>query len=288
MSDLHSSTVTVKGDNIPEIIKVNDNEYAFSYSKKKGIHVYYKWYDDKKIKYLVLKTRAVELDVNVISRMEKCDLTCSQYIVPYKKITYNDKDMVLMEYYDGNLKDIDDMSLIYDILLSVVKGLIELADCEIYYIDMKTSNILYRYPVPKSLSNPKSSYTFVIGDLGGATIVDEYKDTPTTYPPFDKRYSKGFVTNQSEKDVSWSVGVLIGLFLYQEEYENEFSNKYCYKYIYNMTEEEHSKNINELIKVILNEEVRDKDTLIQIIKGTLTVKPEDRLSLKEILSMLEK
>jgi len=76
------------------------------------------------------------------------------------------------------------------------------------YTDLKLDNVLYKCDDRKKLDQVR----ILLGDLGSA-IKDDHNEYIATYPPYEYRYSNGFILLDTERKkldtMAWQLGVLL-------------------------------------------------------------------------------
>lgn len=87
-------------------------------------------------------------EYNTMKTIQEMDEECQNLLVPSKSIVNKKIDWFIMEYFDGSITDLDrDLSDLEKetILKKITKAVKCLHDKGLYYTDMKTDQILYRF-----------------------------------------------------------------------------------------------------------------------------------------------
>ena len=146
----------------------------------------------------------------IIAKYLNDNLQCKNYIIDFNLINNNipiiKEKYLLMEYYDGNLSELDIINTFtYKQKLNLFIHLIEACLCfknaNMYYLDLKPGNILYKHISFNVIS-------CVFGDIGSLCIKNITPEGIATYP-YPQHHHKGIVYPANfEKTVVWGLLVL--------------------------------------------------------------------------------
>lgn len=197
--------------------------------------------------------------------------TCKEHIIKsYMFVKNINEQYIIMPCVSGSLsdyfKDNLDISEIekINIILKIVYGLDCLINVNLFYTDLKTDNILYK------LDEHNNCIDIIFGDIGSAFVSSSLM-AKTTYPSYERRNTNGIFQYPTEKDVVWSLGILIlniigvdiSIFMYKSD-------------IWKSSIE---LNIDDILAKI-------NDDIFKILIVHIIVKEESRISLKDIIEIL--
>lgn len=232
----------------------------------------------------VIKKGKIDSDINIINYLKKLNICLFSY-VNSKYIS----NFLIMEYMDGNLRDIVSKTKfninlsfeqIIDIISILIYDFICLTQNKLIYTDIKLENILYR-------CNNDNTFSVILADIGSIINMNlDNKDSAlATYPPAnriiksDDNIKNGIFYNPNEKDVVWGVGIII----------LDLMKINVFKYKYDKTEKYYQKlnNLQKDIEADINSAIYKYfhycNELMFIIKRTLEIDEDKRINLSELL-----
>ena len=173
--------------------------------------------EGNKTKYgIVIKYGRIQDDIDILSYIKTRNICQTAYVNSMvNTFQYNDEKraFIIMEYMDGTLENYlkNNRDLSYDVIKKIFTDLAAQFYCfsryELMYTDIKLANILY-----KCNKNGKDNFIdFTLGDLGSMTNTNMNNEGIATFPPPERcvEDSCGVFLNPDEKDVIWSLGILI-------------------------------------------------------------------------------
>jgi hypothetical protein len=202
-------------------------------------------------------------DIKIIKLVEnKYDYLVESYVITDDIIVMECMDDTLLQLIKMNIngqKDID----IYDILKKIIDMLCDLYKNDLLYLDLKLTNILYKYVDDKLL--------LYLCDM--ESIILE-KNGQCTFPTPNKYNKNSFcVDNINDKDIVWSFGVLI-LCILTDEFE-EIANVFSYTIV-----------DTEICKEFISNKIKEYPRFANLIEKTMAIEESDRLSLLELQKYL--
>ena len=219
----------------------------------------------------------INKEIEIIKKIANAGNLCSDLIVKY----IVNEDCIIMENAIGTIKDlkpeiIKNINIIVDILYAILIAIKCLYDSQLYYTDIKMSNILFR--------NTKDGIQIILGDLG--SISDANSTSYATYFPYEYIYG---VKSTKDSIISWGIGILILDLLNIDHSSIEYKNLYELRKM-SLAVKNEDIDINNIYESIVLEVTRfidtltgmtyilniDKNnfilaTLIELIKNTLLV-----------------
>jgi hypothetical protein len=160
-----------------------------------------------RVSSLAIKIGNIKPDQKVIEILKKSK--CKHLIV--QSVDANSVSFLIMEFVSGNLNNLIPITKGQThssnlVLLAVVDQVVTafkcLRDAGLFYVDVKTSNILYRCLHDNEIH-------VILGDLGSAANASEI--AYATYPAADrwKHGDGGKIPGSRESDVVWGIGILM-------------------------------------------------------------------------------
>jgi len=251
---------------IPSVIMINGEIFNVGRRVGDGSYGVVYGYENEDGRSVVLKIGDISSDLNVINKLKQSNITCNQSIVPYE--TVDNKHLLIMEKMDGDLYSLTTKTELsaYSIkhiihqIATIIKCLL---DVGIFYTDLKLENILYKL---KQDDTP----LVILGDLGSADNTHKENMYISTYPPYDRKDGGGYIKDPNENDLSWMIGIIL-IDLCCDV------NQYGRCAILKLDEDTHKQNIEKFSE--LHPQFKD------IILGTLSINPDDRIRLDKIIEM---
>lgn len=165
---------------------------------------------------IVIKYGRIGDDAKILNYIKSRNICPTAYVNSlFHTFQHNNErhGFIIMEYMDGTLEDYlrNNRNMSYDVIKKIFADLAAQFYCfsryGLMYTDIKLPNILY-----KCNKNDKDNFIdFTLGDLGGITNTNVNNEGVATFPPPERcvENSCGVFLNPDEKDVVWSLGILI-------------------------------------------------------------------------------
>ena len=240
--NFHGTEPYYKSKKYPTNISVNDVLYQYDHKLGEGAYGIVVSYKSKDDKYISVKMGKHIDDLNddilALEELNKNKKLCNEVVV--SSLVTENKCYILMEHLSGTLSNIIDKhqppsyqpwecdictnqnkpnslncmicnlqkpipkipilnkSIILQIIKQITNSLICLFNIKLCYLDLKPANILYR-------CIKKTQIQVILGDIGSAVKIGT--EGISTFPP--PRALDGYIEDANQKDVVWSLGVLL-------------------------------------------------------------------------------
>lgn len=247
----------------PEKIIISGIDYIYCSTVANGTYGHVFMYANTKIKIAIkmsLELSDIQMDIDVLKRLENknCTVLVETIVCDYEyfidDVEYKTK-LLVMDFYDGTLDNFTKKILykmdnfikytsIFKIIRQLVISVKFLFDNNLYYTDIKTSNIMLKLV-------SFSSIKLALCDYGSALPING--DYIMSYPTIKHKNGNGFIIeNEIEQyDLLWGIGVVI-LNICVDKNKKSI-NFLTYENIRKFEDDQIWKGINEIIEYILND-----------------------------------